>query len=237
MIIYITTNLINGKKYIGKDERNSPTYLGSGKLLRSAISFYGKKNFIKEILCYGKDKTDLNDLEEYYINYYNAQKSDLFYNLAPGGTGGKVLEDYSYQSTPVYQFNLDGSLLKKWSSIKDACNLLGCDSQNITRSCKNGMQTSGFRWSYAEIPLSNRIFLKSKKIYQLNLNGEIIKEWNYLTEIRDILGYNPGQISGVLRGKRKTAKGYKWIYKTEYKNVYKQRFCLPNKEYVQIIIV
>ncbi len=43
MIIYITTNLLNGKKYIGKDEKNNPSYLGSGKLLKLAINKHGKK--------------------------------------------------------------------------------------------------------------------------------------------------------------------------------------------------
>jgi hypothetical protein len=33
MIIYKTTNLVNGKYYVGKDEKNNPEYLGSGKIL------------------------------------------------------------------------------------------------------------------------------------------------------------------------------------------------------------
>ena len=27
MVIYMTTNLINGKKYIGRDSKNNPKYL------------------------------------------------------------------------------------------------------------------------------------------------------------------------------------------------------------------
>jgi len=44
MIIYKTTNLINGKYYIGKDKYNNPSYLGSGFILYQAIKKYGKEN-------------------------------------------------------------------------------------------------------------------------------------------------------------------------------------------------
>ena len=50
MIIYQTTNLINGKKYIGKDANNNPNYIGSGADLKIAIKEYGKHNFKKEII-------------------------------------------------------------------------------------------------------------------------------------------------------------------------------------------
>ena len=45
MIIYKTTNLVNGKIYIGKDSKNNPNYLGSGNLLKKALIKYGKENF------------------------------------------------------------------------------------------------------------------------------------------------------------------------------------------------
>lgn len=49
--IYITTNLLNGKKYIGKRhclcEISNDNYLGSGKVLKNAIRKYGKNNFAK----------------------------------------------------------------------------------------------------------------------------------------------------------------------------------------------
>ena len=40
MVIYKTTNLVNGKQYIGKDTKNNPTYLGSGTFLKKAIQKY-----------------------------------------------------------------------------------------------------------------------------------------------------------------------------------------------------
>ena len=47
MIIYKTTNTINGKIYIGQDKNNNPSYYGSGKILQKAIKKYGKESYPK----------------------------------------------------------------------------------------------------------------------------------------------------------------------------------------------
>jgi len=86
MIIYKTTNLINGKFYIGKDAKNNKSYLGSGKLLKHAIQKYGKENFKKEILEYCIDFKHLDEREIYWIHKYNAIEDG--YNLTEGGSGG-----------------------------------------------------------------------------------------------------------------------------------------------------
>lgn len=83
--IYMTTNLVNGKKYIGQHygEEND-LYLGSGTLLNRAILKYGKENFKRKILEF-TTKEKVNEREKYYIALYNAFESDAFYNLTPGG--------------------------------------------------------------------------------------------------------------------------------------------------------
>lgn len=89
-IIYITTNLINNKKYIGKHKCDSiefDGYLGSGKALKNAIKKYGRKNFIREVLDTAKSLEELNDKEIYYIDKYDAMKNDNFYNIRNGGEG------------------------------------------------------------------------------------------------------------------------------------------------------
>jgi hypothetical protein len=50
MIIYKTTNIVNGKIYIGQDKYDNPNYLGSGKILQLSFQKYGIENFRKEIL-------------------------------------------------------------------------------------------------------------------------------------------------------------------------------------------
>lgn len=86
MVIYKTTNLKNGKFYIGKDVKNKKSYLGSGKVLKQAIEKYGKENFKKEILEYCTDLNHLDEREVYWIDKLNAIEEG--YNLTEGGTGG-----------------------------------------------------------------------------------------------------------------------------------------------------
>jgi group I intron endonuclease len=86
MIIYITKNLINGKIYIGKDTKNNPDYLGSGRLIIKALKKYGKENFIKETIDFSESLDDLNEKEKYWIKFYNC-KPPFGYNITDGGEG------------------------------------------------------------------------------------------------------------------------------------------------------
>jgi group I intron endonuclease len=93
MVIYKTTNLINGKFYVGKDVRNLNCYLGSGKLLKSAIKKYGKNNFVKEILEICDNLTDLEEREKFWIKELDSINNG--YNLTEGGTGGDTFTNNS----------------------------------------------------------------------------------------------------------------------------------------------
>jgi ribosome-binding protein aMBF1 (putative translation factor) len=90
MIIYKTTNLVNGKFYIGKDSKNNHNYLGSGKILKQAIKKYGKTNFRKEILeeCFSME--DLNEQEKYWIKTLNSRDLSIGYNIREGGDNNPI---------------------------------------------------------------------------------------------------------------------------------------------------
>lgn len=86
--IYKTTNLINGKSYIGQHKSKifeSTKYIGSGKFLNQAFKKYGKENFKCELLEWCENKDELNEKEKYWIKQYNAVENSNFYNIAPGG--------------------------------------------------------------------------------------------------------------------------------------------------------
>ena len=91
--IYLTENLVNGKKYVGSHHSTSfdSNYFGSGTLILRAIEKYGKNNFKTTILekCNTEDR--LREQEEYWIRYYNAVEDDSFYNLTYSGFLGGSL--------------------------------------------------------------------------------------------------------------------------------------------------
>lgn len=91
--IYITTNAINGMKYIGKHKSNEfdCKYLGSGILLRKAIKKYGAENFKVELLKSAETLKELNSLEIEFIEKYNCTHDSSFYNLSKGGDGGDTV--------------------------------------------------------------------------------------------------------------------------------------------------
>lgn len=94
--IYETTNLINGRKYIGKRQTEKPIlkdkYLGSGKILKQALLIYGKDNFKKEIIeiCDSKEMLDLREKE--IILERNAIEDYTYYNIHEGGSGGNTVK-------------------------------------------------------------------------------------------------------------------------------------------------
>jgi group I intron endonuclease len=91
MIVYKTTNLVNGKFYIGQDSNNNPEYLGSGLLLKKAIEKYGRENFVKEIVEVCNTKEQLNEREIFWIEKTKAK--NLGYNIADGGHGGNTYSE------------------------------------------------------------------------------------------------------------------------------------------------
>lgn len=95
--IYITTNLVNGKRYIGQRVFNSDWkyYLGSGTLIKKAIKKYKRFNFKRDIIAIGYNQDELNNLEINYIKDYNAVTFNDYYNIADGGKSGNTYAGYS----------------------------------------------------------------------------------------------------------------------------------------------
>lgn len=93
MIIYKTTNIVNGKIYIGFDTRNKSNYYGSGLKIKNALKKYGKTNFKKEIIEYCNTIEELYEREIYWIAYFHSRDDSIGYNIHKGGLGGNKPHD------------------------------------------------------------------------------------------------------------------------------------------------
>jgi len=197
MIIYQTTNLINGKKYIGKDANNNPNYIGSGADLKIAIKEYGKHNFKKEIIEHCSSIDHLIERETYWLNYYDVENNPDFYNKTNKPFGNSGLSEETKQ-------NIKQGLKKRvwnpeWGKMSGQARIGEKHSEEWNQAIKNNRHKC--------------IEVKSKPIWQLDKNNNIISEYKSITEARNMTGIKG--IPNVLIGLAKTAGGFIWKYKID----------------------
>ena len=78
-IVYMTTNLVNGKRYIGSHCGDPDSnYLGSGINLTHAIKKYGKENFERVVLYHG---IGFREYEGFILAELDCANDDDYYNL------------------------------------------------------------------------------------------------------------------------------------------------------------
>lgn len=155
--IYMTTNLINGKKYIGKrvDTKFKKWYLGSGIYIKNAIKKYGKENFEVKMIDFTDDLSKLNQMEINYIAKFNAVESKEFYNIHPGGTGF-AFGEYNHTKKPEYK-----EMLSRLTSGKN---------NGMYKSGERGIHPKGFKGKTHSEETRKIQSLTMKKINDLGLN-------------------------------------------------------------------
>lgn len=104
--IYSITNIINNKKYIGQSVnikcrlRNHKWELRHNKHfndhLQKSFNKYGEGCFVFDVVCKCKED-ELDELEKYYISYYNCMNPEYGYNATNGGNLNKHLSDETIQ--------------------------------------------------------------------------------------------------------------------------------------------
>lgn len=240
MIIYLTTNLINNKKYIGRDSLNRKNYYGGGKAIKNAIKKYGKENFKKEILEYCNNFEHLKEREVFWIKYYNAVKNPVFYNMLDTSIGwekgksrpkGRIHSEKTRKlislngkgkigktgapKSPVIQYNIiiKKEKIKYFLSIKQAANENNVNPNDITACCrKKQLTVNGFNYEYLDSSLKQH---RPKAV----IMNKIIKEYIEINSFISIIeasnktNTNKNEISKVCLGKALSAGGYFWKYK------------------------
>jgi group I intron endonuclease len=100
-IIYLATNTVNGKRYVGQTVRTleerwrehckpSPTNFHA---INAAIQKHGRENFTLEKLCEADSLEQLNKDEDFYILLLGTLGSRSGYNSRLGGSLGRMTEE------------------------------------------------------------------------------------------------------------------------------------------------
>jgi len=121
----------------------------------------------------------------------------------------------------ICQFHLNGKFIREWDSINEAALVLGISVGNIVNVCKGDINYSnGYKWMYKKDYLQNgtakiKMYDTHKPLLQLDTNNNIIKEWDSCICAAKELNTCVNNILSSVKGKSKTAKGYKWQFKTD----------------------
>lgn len=99
------------------------------------------------------------------------------------------------------KLNLDRSTVRRY--LKQGVELGWCDYNPLDEATKT-IHTN----------LKKNQQARHKKIIQITVDGNFIKEWDSITEAQKY--YNINNVATVCRGRQKTAGGFKWMYKKDY---------------------
>jgi group I intron endonuclease len=116
----------------------------------------------------------------------------------------------------VFQYSLDGEYIKEWGSAVEAGEELNIIHSNITKTCKGlRKQAGGFIWSF-ELKKQSKYEKKKQKtkyILQIDVNSNIINEFESISKASLITNISRTAIINCLSGKTKSSGGFKWEYK------------------------
>lgn len=236
-IIYCTTNLINGKKYIGQHYCSNDDYIGSGKWFSKAVSKYGKSNFKRQILWEGPNEF-VDELEEYWLEYFNVADNPQFYNrilkkvgrsygtLQTEETKNKMKNSWDKKSQKEKQIRAE-KISKSNSKPKptDFSQQQKDRLKDIYTEDRKEMMSNKMTELWKDPSFKEKTQTESKKIklrekisipiLQCDLKGNIIKEWESATEAAKNLEITQSAINQNLKGKTKKTLGYIWKYKNK----------------------
>lgn len=132
-----------------------------------------------------------------------------------GRKKGKV-----HNSIPVNQYTLDGNFVARYESANLAADNVGLKRDlTILMCCRRERNiAAGYLWRFEEdTDLSYKPIMRTRKVVQLDLNGNFIATFNTIKDASLVTNSNSGHISSCCRGRVKTANGFKWMYEEDYK--------------------
>ena len=200
--IYLITNKLNNKQYVGKTEytiidrwkehKKNYKSLRDNMPIHKAMFKYGEGYF--EICQLEEcDNSLLNEREKYWIKYYNTYYNG--YNATLGGDGAP-----KYEKTKIEEMWQSGKTI---SEIEE---LTGADRHTVARILKlSGINTADFKRR------SN-----GRVVLQYSLDGKLVARYESITLAAEAMGKNNiSNIKSCCERSHTSAYNYLWKYEDD----------------------
>lgn len=236
--IYLITNTINNKKYVGQTLREDinqrwkqhKAKKSIGRCLKAAYEKHGVENFLFQIICICFNE-DCNKYEEEYIKKYNTI-SPNGYNLESGGKnnfthpdtkkliseklkGRKLSEERIEKMKQGMRNYIITDIKRKEINMKISNKLKG---KKLSEEEKNKRNKNTIISDEGKLKRNNALLigveLNKKKVAKYDINNNFIENYNSVSEAALINNICIKNISVVCNNKKycKTAGGFIWKF-------------------------
>lgn len=221
-IVYLTTNKINKKIYIGVHATETPEkfdgYYGDGVSRKHPI-LHPKTPFQYAIKKYGYDAFERSTIK-IFDSYEEAFKlerelvnEDFIKRI---DTYNVILREISTSriklTGAIHQYSLEGNYIQSFKDIKEVELKFGENMRGINPSIREGRAYKNFLWLRGEKQEFVKPIKKTKgiarKVGQYTLEGELIKIYNSVREARKDFS----AVDKMLRGERNHINGFIFKY-------------------------
>lgn len=137
--IYLTTNKITGKQYVGQKVSNNfvKSYKGSGVAITKAFKKYGKNNFECHIIDIATTQDELNDKEYVYVELYQTMTPNGYNLMEGGGNKGKPSDETREKMRKAQH----GHFQPKWDDEARKNHMMALNDPDV----KSKMRAGGFK--------------------------------------------------------------------------------------------
>ena len=236
--IYIFTNKVNGKKYVGETlnmKKRISHYKSPSKrrYFETALKKYGFDGFNLQVIYLPKaSKEELLDLEETFIFIENSLVTENGYNLCQRGRMNSILpmsdetrrklseaqrgKKHSDESKRQISEGNAGKKRSdesrhKMSESKKGNKASEETKRKLSKAQKGRQHTDETRRKMSEVQ-KVKPTKTEKSVIQLSLDGDFICEYRSISDAARSVGCNRSHISCVCKEKLKSTGGFKWRY-------------------------
>jgi hypothetical protein len=165
-IVYLTTNIINNKIYVGVHQTENPDvfdgYLGNGinmfecnpelkhpkYPIHKAIKKYGYSAFKRQTIKVFDTKQEALDLEAFIVDEDFIKRDDTYNATLGGGMPPRI-------DKAIYQYDLNGNFIKEWKSIVEAANSFNTNGSTIGTAANYKRISFNYYWSFEKVDKLN----------------------------------------------------------------------------------